>query len=520
MEVPNKVRIFAALKFKTPVTKKYMANNKQTYAIKYRLKTEPWQESALEKMFRTWNHIYNNMFSYMCRLLHEAEKDPNFKHTKSFIIDYTTPMGTDNAAKIFNDGKIKGGNVHDVTKKFIAPYKTTKGHQGCAYVESMGCRNIMDRIAKAIQSAFGEPDGRIHRRSLDVYTSNMVTCNGKKYYGPFSLNGSTFSIHYKKDRWLNFPLVIDKNDSLRMDSLNFTIKQMSLKREMVRGHYKYYAVLTFNDEKIVNQQYKLGEGKVGIDPGPRKIHYAAAPENVPTCEHKDLGSKNVIMSMNAKIDNINRKLDRSRRANNPQNYNEDGTIKEGKRLKWNNSNNYVKLRNKKKELNRRLTVKRKQYHYDLANDMLRLGDTFYYEHNSYRGMAKRSSKTSYTKKGTIRSKKRFGRSIGNYAPYQFMTILKQKVTERNGTFIEVDERNAATQFDFTNQSFTKHGLSERRVTLSNGQTHDRDLISAFNLRAYIGPERKPKDKNKVEKSASNYNVKLMKQDYKHFINVL
>ena len=46
---------------------------------------------------------------------------------------------------------------------------------------------------------------------------------------------------------------------------------------------------------------------------------------------------------------LRRKLDRQRRSNNPNKYNENGTIKSGNKNKWHKSNKYIKTQNKQLE---------------------------------------------------------------------------------------------------------------------------------------------------------------------------
>ena len=77
-----------------------------------------------------------------------------------------------------------------------------------------------------------------------------------------------------------------------------------------------------------------------------------------------------------------------------------------------------------------------------------------------------------------------------------------------GKFYEVDVRYAATQFDFTNGVKTKHEVSERSITLSNDRTHQRDMLSAFNLQHI-----------KQESIGTNdyaYNIDEMQADYPIF----
>ena len=64
--------------------------------------------------------------------------------------------------------------------------------------------------------------------------------------------------------------------------------------------------------------------------------------------------------------------------------------------------------------------------------------------------------------------------------------------------MKVDTQNAASQYDFTNDSFEKHDLKERSVTLSNGDTHQRDMLAAFNLQ-HLTSEKKQYDREAMAK---------------------
>ena len=197
-------------------------------------------------------------------------------------------------------------------------------------------------------------------------------------------------------------------------------------------------------------------------------------------------------------------MDRSRRQNNPLQFNEDGTIRrypKGERPKWVNSNNYNKLKNTRKELYRKKSALLKLSHINLANEVLNYGDNFIVENNPIDSWAKKAKETTVNKKGKINKKKRFGKSIQNHAPSMFIEILKNKVNSLGGVLTKIDIKNAASQFDFTNGEKTKHKLSVRKITLSNGKTHLRDTLAAFNLQHFKG---------------SNYDTEEMKQNYTNF----
>ncbi len=245
----------------------------------------------------------------------------------------------------------------------------------------------------------------------------------------------------------------------------------------------------------------MGRGNVGIDIGPSTIaisslqcvHFEKLADRCDNIEH-DLFL-------------VNRKLDRSRRANNPLNFNTDRTIKRISRQKgehrvWHDSNRYKRLKLVRKELFRKQAEIRKQQHLQMANVILSQGDTFVVENNPIDAWARRAKETTKTKTGKNRCKKRYGKSVANHAPAMFVSILRNKVQSLGGAFHEVDVRYAATQFDFTNGTKTKHEVSERSITLSNGHTHQRDMLSAFNLQHIklesIGTEDKEYDIEQME----------------------
>lgn len=277
-----------------------------------------------------------------------------------------------------------------------------------------------------------------------------------------------------------------------------SLRKLIIVRRCIRGRNKYYLQLTICGEKPQKGR-GLGMGNVGIDIGPSTIatsslqgvHFNKLADKCDNIEHQ--------------LYLINRKLDRSRRANNPQNYNPDGTIKRGVRLVWKKDKDvkrYASLKQQRKELFRKQAETRKQQHLEMANAMLSQGDSFIVENNPIDAWVRRAKETKKTKTGKIRCKKRYGKSVANHAPAMFVSILKNKVQSLGGEFREVEPGYAATQFDFTNGVFTKHEVNERSITLSNGQTHQRDMLSAFNLQ-HIGKELKEYD---IEQMQADYPI--------------
>lgn len=184
---------------------------------------------------------------------------------------------------------------------------------------------------------------------------------------------------------------------------------------------------------------------------------------------------------------LQRKLDRQRRANNPDNFNEDGTIKKGNRidgrltkLKWNKSNKYIKTKNKLREIQRKQASIRKQSHERLANHILNLGDKIYVEDMNYKGLQARAKETTINKKtGKYNKKKRFGKSLANKAPSMFLTILDNKLKYNGTQLYKIDTWSAkASQYNHVEDEYIKKDLSERWNNFGDYKIQ-RDLYSAF-----------------------------------------
>ena len=97
-------------------------------------------------------------------------------------------------------------------------------------------------------------------------------------------------------------------------------------------------------------------------------------------------------------------MDRSKRATNPNKFNENGTINKEDKNKWVYSNKYKKCRDRVKELFRKETAIRKYQHEILSNFIVSLGDNIYVEDMNFAGLQKRSKETKQNDKGKNKSR--------------------------------------------------------------------------------------------------------------------
>ena len=248
---------------------------------------------------------------------------------------------------------------------------------------------------------------------------------------------------------------------------------MSLVCKKIRGKLRVYVHITIEGvtkpkrDRFGNMKHNKGKGIVGCDIGTRTIAYTTETK----AGLKNLAERGSCIEVKERKERqIYRAMDRSRRAMNPDNYNEDGTIKKGKKT-WIYSNRYKKLRTKHTELCRINATNRHLAINEDVNELRSLGDVFVTEPKNAKKLQKKAK--------TGKRKKRFGRSIKNRCPGYFQSQAKRKFR----IYVEVPNDYKASQYDHTSDEYIKKSLSQRMYKLQDGTMVQRDLYSsgAINL---------------------------------------
>jgi hypothetical protein len=162
-----------------------------------------------------------------------------------------------------------------------------------------------------------------------------------------------------------------------------------------------------------------------------------------------------------KIGKLQKKMDRSRRKTNPNNFKEDGTIVSGSK-KWVSSNRYKAIRAEVAESQRRLSATRKCMHGKLANSILSTGIFIRTESLSYKKL-----------------QQDFGRSVGFRAPGMFISLLRRKAESAGGFLEEFSTYKTKLSQTCHCGKQKKKKLSERWHRCSCGVFAQRDLYSAY-----------------------------------------
>ena len=199
--------------------------------------------------------------------------------------------------------------------------------------------------------------------------------------------------------------------------------------------------------------------------------------------HQELGES--VVNIEKTIKKLNRQIDRQRRANNPDNYNDDGTIKRDTKTfkkKWVKSKRMQKVESKRRELYGKRSRRLKQSHEMLANKILtKCGTNIVLETMNYQGLAKKSKETEISEKtGKFKRKKRFGKSISNHAPSKLESILKIKLSYINKELLKLKNKDIkASQYNHFTGEYQKAELKDRWKRLDEDIIVQRDLYSAF-----------------------------------------
>ena len=277
---------------------------------------------------------------------------------------------------------------------------------------------------------------------------------------------------------------IDKvmNGQKPLDTYRIIFNRIVIKR--IRGKFRFYVQILYEGrpwklDKNGNLKNKQGTGRIGIDYGTSTIAVVSESKVI----YKNLAEEaNNLKHLERQLKILQRKMDRSRRFNNPDCFNSNGTYKKGTKIKV-KSRNYKKILKQFREINRKLSCIKKYEIGRDANIIRSLGDQIYGEHMNFQGLAKRSKNITINQNtGKINKKKRFGKSISNRCPGLMVSTLKNKFKDG---YHEVNTWEfKASQYNHITNTCIKKKLSQRIQELDyNGETItiQRDLYSAFLL---------------------------------------
>ena len=468
-----------------------------TFTLELPLGVTQEQYYELNQTYKIARYIYN---STVKKVINRIKQMKQTKRYRNLIASLTHNKRQDKP--IYNElNKLR--EEYKLTKNWIE--KDVKKHQRYfrKHINSQIAQKLSNQIWQACEDYFFGDGDKIHFKKFD----SIMTLTGKS-----NSTGIRFKDNKVYFRHLELSLKRELNN-YEWQALRNPISYCRLKRRFIKGKYKFYIQIVLKGQPPVKYDKKTGEvrnypsqGDVGLDIGTSTIAYASETDV------KIIELANKVKGYEDKLRRLQRKLDRQTRANNPNNYNTNGTIKKG-RKRWYYSKNMQKTLAQIKEIYRKQTDIRSYQHHVLANQIINLGDKFYVEKMNFKALSKKAKNIEISKKtGKFKRKKRFGKSIGNRAPAKLLSIIAYKLKYYGKELVEIDTISAkASQFNHANETYKKKKLSQR-WTVVDGYRVQRDMYSAF-LIMNIASDLKSFDLNKCNDRFENF-LKLHENEVK------
>ena len=468
-----------------------------SYTVEYALSFDDANPSSvLDKLDKVAIAIYNDVLGEGLKRLHKVQHDSAYA---SALAEYRKLCRKSNLSK--GDIKLKAQLSrimsdacmhHGFSEYDLHAYVAKAKHHFKDVLGINECQKLATRAFRALEKMKLGKAEKVHFKSTSC---DMVSIENKSNKVGIRFDRDELVVRYGKK--YKFPIVIKRNDQYAMQALGDRVKYVRLKPRVIRGKKRWFAQLIFEGVPPQKERVYGEDISQGIDIGVSTIavsnkNEAHLYELAPECATDE-----------KKLRRIERKMDRSKRATNPDNYNPDGTNKTGKQ-QWKFSNNYKKLKAERAETYRKLAAKRKMSHEALANKIIASGTDIYVEKMQFRGLQKRAKKTTKNKSGRFNSKKRFGKTLSKRAPAMLLTIINRKLNYRNKQLKEVDTFSIkASQYNPLDETYRRKTLKERLDKLAEGIVVQRDMLSAFVL-------------EHVESDLKTINKQQCKQDFERF----
>lgn len=424
------------------------------------LKTSSWEVSVLRKRFFAAKQQYNALLGEALRRLKAMRADPEFGKAIALYKQQGKKLA---AREIFKEVAI----AHSYREYDLYAYCKQWNPPGNSL--SIGSR-ISQQVAKRAFQAVeeyrkgnrGKPRFKGYR-GLQSIEDNSIDAN-------LRLKGTT--LYYLG---LPLPLLYDEKDPIHYHGMQAKHKYVRLVRRAFNGKQRYFAQLVCKGKPWVKSHHTSQAGVVGLDIGPQTIAIVA--------KEQQLGHLQVfadaLKEHRQKKMQLQRKLSRQLRANNPACFEQDrwqksdkhwhkkqGKVIRGKRFTQRSaalqttSNHFV-------DLQRREAAHRKAQHGQLVNQILQLGSTIKTEKLSYRSF-----------------QKLYGKSVGMRAPGMFVEKLTRKAENAGGRVDQINTWKTKLSQSCHCGQVKKKPLSDRWHRCGCGVEAQRDLYSAY-LACYV-----------------------------------
>ena len=427
-----------------------------SFIAEFEVKTTSKDRRVVRKRREAARQLYNAVLGESLRRLAKLRKDPDFALAKAM------PKGKARTAAFSALTKHHEFNEYAMHQHpSVAKACWIRGH-----LDVHAAQKIATRAFKTAERfSFGK-SGRPRFKRLGELESVEGKSNaaGIRYRSGHILWNGEFAK-------LELPLIVKPGDQVHAHALKVAeegkVKYVRLLSRTIRREERVFAQLVLEGDPWTKVDAK-GDPKhpvrvgvtVGMDLGPSKVAVVTEGQvaSFAFCaglERKEAARRRYL-----------RHLDRQRRANNPGNFNVDGTVKKG-RKDWKVSGRQKTIQNRLANVFRTQAAHRKSIQGALAHEVLALGNQIITEKVDKRSWAKL-----------------FGRSVGHKAPGMFEMRVGTLAKASGGDFEQVSTPKTFLSSRCLCGKRKKKPLSERKhmcgcTWVPDGTYVDRDEFSAF-----------------------------------------
>ena len=464
-----------------------------SYVVSVKLHLPKQIKNRLEKSFRISNSVYNEGISFGLKRFKALKRNPYYQEllearrlAKAGIDKLKKAKkktkGLAQQVKLYDKALFELRKAYDLTEFNLSAHLCKQRRKEGSSYKQLAASEIqviasqaMKTLEKVLFYQIKPHNMRFRRKfDLDVSFRNRVNTEATRLVSS-DRTGIAYRLYiHKTSTFVDIP-VKAFNKYQQMSLLRSEkIKYVQIVRKTIRGKKVY--ILQIVCQGTPPSKVTKGNGVVGIDPGISTVAFASSSEVALV----DLVPKNITQKEKL-LKRLDQAIERSRRVNNPECYNENGTIKKGVRFKR-PSKRQMRLRNRRRKAYRSLSEERKKLQGQLVSWIVSQAFIIRIEELSVKGLQKRSQDIRINPK-TNRpfSKKRFGKAIFRAAPSTFKTALETRASQL-GIDVEVisPKEVKPSQYNHITQTFEKKSLSTRVYDLSDEYPDvQRDLYSAF-----------------------------------------
>ena len=452
-------------------------SNEPCFVVTRRIYVNDEQAAFLDQKMDICNKIYNTAVKHYKDIVASLYEDPRYKEALEAL----------RASKDEEEGKV----LMKAIGALMTEYKLNEydihayvGYQKKQAFEKGVGINIVQKVGSALYKAvkkavFSETE--IHYRKY----GQTDTFEEKSSKTGIVLDKENNKVTILKKVFLLKP--VRKTDLYMQEAMTRPVRYCRVVRKPFKNGYHYFLQIVLSGE--APKKIELGKGKCGTDEGVSTVAYY-------NDEHADFQ----VLAPNIEkyekmVKQAAQKHERRLRMANPDNYNEDGTVKKGVK-KWKRTKGAKKALMELKHCYRLKSEHIKQSHGRLTNIIVSQCDTIVKEPMDFRALARRSKsapqrsdkETVITNKNgeqkkirKFKRKKRFGKSINRRAPGLFNQMLRDKTKRYGGDVVDVDKYQfKASQYDHVSRKPKKPSLSTRTKRIGK-RLVQRDLYSSFLL---------------------------------------